>query len=169
MFPKARGHSRPGGSADRELWATLLDSIARVNRSVAGLWLNSELFSCREISGAPELFCAPDLHKMWYTSRRVLGVVVVASPSNGHSRLAFGLFEADPSSGQLYRRGRRIPLQEQPFRILAMLLERPGAVITREEVRKQLWPDGTFVDFDDGLDTAVKKLRYALGDSAQNP
>jgi DNA-binding winged helix-turn-helix (wHTH) protein/Tol biopolymer transport system component len=96
-------------------------------------------------------------------------VVVVASPSNGHSRLGFGLFEADPSSGELYRRGRRIPLQEQPFRILAMLLERPGEVVTREEVRRQLWPDGTFVDFDDGLDTAVKKLRYALGDSAQNP
>jgi DNA-binding winged helix-turn-helix (wHTH) protein/Tol biopolymer transport system component len=93
----------------------------------------------------------------------------VEAPSNRHSRLRFGLFEADPSSGELYRRGRRVPLQEQPFRILAMLLERPGEVVTREEVRKQLWPDGMFVDFDEGLDTALKKLRYALGDSAQNP
>jgi len=161
--------ARARGGADRESQARLLDSLHRVNRSVAGLWLNSELFSWCGISGAPELFRPPDLHKMWYTSRRVLGVVVVASLSNGHSRLGFGLFEADPSSGQLYRRGRRIPLQEQPFRILAMLLERPGEVVTREEVRKQLWPDGTFVDFNDGLDTAIKKLRYALGDSAQNP
>jgi eukaryotic-like serine/threonine-protein kinase len=93
----------------------------------------------------------------------------VETPSNGHSRLAFGLFEADPSSGELYRRGSRVALQEKPFRILAMLLERPGELITREEVRKQVWPDGTFVDFDEGLDTALKKLRYALGDSAQNP
>jgi DNA-binding winged helix-turn-helix (wHTH) protein/Tol biopolymer transport system component len=93
----------------------------------------------------------------------------VENPSNGHSRLSFGLFEADPSSGELYRRGTRVPVQEKPFRILAMLLERPGELITREEVRKQLWPDGTFVDFDEGLDTALKKLRYALGDSAQNP
>ena len=91
------------------------------------------------------------------------------TPSNGHSRLAFGLFEADPSSGELYRRGSRVALQEKPFRILAMLLERPGELVTREEVRKQVWPDGTFVDFDEGLDTALKKLRYALGDSAQNP
>jgi eukaryotic-like serine/threonine-protein kinase len=91
------------------------------------------------------------------------------APSNGHSRLVFGLFEANPSAGELYRRGQRVPLQEQPFRILAMLLERPGELVTREEVRKRLWPDGTFVDYDEGLDTALKKLRYALGDSAQNP
>lgn len=91
-----------------------------------------------------------------------------ASP-NRHTRLFFGLFEAELSSGELYRRGKRVPLQEQPFRILAMLLERPGGVVTREEARKRLWPEGTFVDFDEGLDTALKKLRYALGDSAQNP
>jgi cholera toxin transcriptional activator len=83
----------------------------------------------------------------------------VETPTNGHSRLGFGLFEADPSSGELYRRGSRVPLHEKPFRFLAMLLERPGEVITREEVRKQLWPEGTFVDFDEGLDTALKKLR----------
>jgi Tol biopolymer transport system component/DNA-binding winged helix-turn-helix (wHTH) protein len=60
-------------------------------------------------------------------------------------------------------------VQEQPFRILAMLLERPGQVVSREEVQKKLWPEGTFVDFDEGLDTALKKLRQALGDSPQNP
>jgi DNA-binding winged helix-turn-helix (wHTH) protein/WD40 repeat protein len=90
-------------------------------------------------------------------------------PSNGRTRLSFGQFEADLSLRELYKRGRRVYLQEQPFRILSMLLERPGEVVTREQVRKKVWPDGTFVDFDEGIDTAIKKLRQALGDSAQNP
>ncbi|HSY93624.1 MAG TPA: winged helix-turn-helix domain-containing protein [Candidatus Binatus sp.] len=93
----------------------------------------------------------------------------MGTPSIGRPRLAFGLFEADLAAGELYRNGRRIPLQEKPFHILALLLERPGEVVTREEVSKQLWPDGTHVDFDEGLDTALRKLRYALGDSAKNP
>ncbi len=93
----------------------------------------------------------------------------MASPSNARQRLRFGLFEADLASGELYKHGRLIHVQEKPFRILAMLLERPGEVVTREEVRKKLWPDGTFVDFDESLDTALKKLRQALGDSSQNP
>jgi DNA-binding winged helix-turn-helix (wHTH) protein/Tol biopolymer transport system component len=93
----------------------------------------------------------------------------VDAPSNGRLRLAFGLFEAYVSSGELRKRGQRVHLQVQPFQLLSMLLERPGEVVTREEVQKKLWPDGTFVDFDEGLDTALKKLRYALGDSAQNP
>jgi Tol biopolymer transport system component/DNA-binding winged helix-turn-helix (wHTH) protein len=91
------------------------------------------------------------------------------SPPNGLQRLRFGPFQADVSSGELYKLGRRVQLQDQPFRILVMLLERPGEVVTREEVRKELWPYGTFIDFDEGLDTALKKLRHALGDSAQNP
>ena len=93
----------------------------------------------------------------------------MASPSNGRQRLRFGLFEADLASGELYKHGRLIHVQEKPFRILAMLLERPGEVVSREEVQKKLWPDGTFVDFDESLDTALKKLRQALGDSPQNP
>ena len=93
----------------------------------------------------------------------------MGTPSNGRQRLRFGLFEADLASGELYKHGRLIHVQEQPFRILAMLLERPGEVISREEVQKTLWPEGTFVDFDEGLDTALKKLRQALGDSPQNP
>jgi Tol biopolymer transport system component/DNA-binding winged helix-turn-helix (wHTH) protein len=93
----------------------------------------------------------------------------VAAPSNGRSRVSFGLFEADLSSGELYKNGHRVPLQDKPFRLLSMLLERPGEVVTREEVRKRLWPDGTFVDFDEGLDTAIKKLRNALRDPARNP
>lgn len=93
----------------------------------------------------------------------------MVSPSNGRQRLRFGLFEADLASGELYKHGRLIHVQEKPFRILAMLLERPGEVVSREEVQKKLWPDGTFVDFDESLDTALKKLRQALGDSPQNP
>jgi Tol biopolymer transport system component/DNA-binding winged helix-turn-helix (wHTH) protein len=93
----------------------------------------------------------------------------VVARSNGRSRVSFGLFEADLSSGELYKSGLRVHLQDKSFRILSMLLERPGEVVTREEVKKQLWPAGTFVAFDQGLDTALQKLRYALGDSAQSP
>lgn len=90
-------------------------------------------------------------------------------PSNGRKLLRFGLFEADLSSGELYKCGRLVHLQDQPFRVLSILLVRPGEVVSREELRKELWPSGTYVEFDEGLDTAVKKLRYALGDSAQTP
>jgi len=93
----------------------------------------------------------------------------VGGPSTRRCRLSFGLFSADLSSGELYRGDRRVALQEKPFRILAMLLENPGEVVTRDDIRRQLWPDGVFVDFNEGIDTALKKLRYALGDSAQNP
>jgi Tol biopolymer transport system component/DNA-binding winged helix-turn-helix (wHTH) protein len=93
----------------------------------------------------------------------------LGSPFNGRQRLRFGLFEVDLASGELYKHGRLVHVQEQPFRILAMLLERPGEVVSREEVQKKLWPEGTFVDFDESLDTALKKLRHALGDSSQNP
>jgi cholera toxin transcriptional activator len=81
----------------------------------------------------------------------------------------FGIFEADLVTGQLRKSGVRIRLQEQPFQILALLIERQGDVITREELRKKLWPADTFVDFDHSLNTAVNKLREALGDSAANP
>jgi Tol biopolymer transport system component/DNA-binding winged helix-turn-helix (wHTH) protein len=81
----------------------------------------------------------------------------------------FGLYEVDLSAGELRKNGVKIKLQEQPFQILAVLLERAGEVVTREEVCQRLWPDGTFVDFDHSLGTAIKKLRQALGDSADNP
>ena len=83
-------------------------------------------------------------------------------------RVKFGSFEADLRSGELSKQGKRIPLQEQPFRLLSMLLERPGEVVTREEVRQRLWP-GTIVDFDHGLNKAISKIRDALGDSAETP
>lgn len=81
----------------------------------------------------------------------------------------FGAFVLDLSAGELRKSGVRIRLQEQPFQVLALLLERPGDVITRDEVRQKLWPSDTFVDFDHSLNTAVNKLREALGDSASSP
>src|SRR3989442_578924 len=83
--------------------------------------------------------------------------------------LQFGAFEVDLRAGELRKSGARIKLQEQPFQILSMLLERPGDVLTREELRQKLWPADTFVDFDNGLNTAIKKLRDTLGDSADSP
>ncbi len=81
----------------------------------------------------------------------------------------FGSFEADLQEGKLTKQGLRIRLQEQPFRILALLLEHPGELVTREEIRQKLWSHNTFVEFDAALNTAVRKLREALNDSADNP
>ena len=84
-------------------------------------------------------------------------------------RTRFGAFEVDLRSGALHKHGIRLKLQDQPFHVLAILLERPGEVVTREELRQKLWPADTFVDFDTGLNSAVKKLRDVLGDSAEEP
>ena len=81
----------------------------------------------------------------------------------------FGTFEVDARSGELRKQGKRIKLQEQPFQVLVHLLRRPGEVVTREELRSQVWSEDTFVDFDNGLNTAINKLREALGDSADSP
>lgn len=91
-------------------------------------------------------------------------------PENGESSTRrFGVFEVDLRGGELRRNGSRVKLQEQPFQILALLLERPGEVVTREELRHRLWPADTFVDFDHSLNAAIKRLRDALGDAAENP
>jgi Tol biopolymer transport system component/DNA-binding winged helix-turn-helix (wHTH) protein len=81
----------------------------------------------------------------------------------------FGTFEVDVPAGELRKNGLKLKLQEQPFQVLCMLLEHPGEVVTREELRSRLWPADTFVDFDHGLNAAVKRLRDTLGDSAENP
>jgi tetratricopeptide (TPR) repeat protein/DNA-binding winged helix-turn-helix (wHTH) protein len=81
----------------------------------------------------------------------------------------FGVIEADLRSGELRKHGLKVKIQEQPFRVLAMLLEQPGQIVTREELRKKLWPTDTFVDFEHGLNAAINKLRGALGDPADNP
>ncbi|MFZ3333479.1 MAG: winged helix-turn-helix domain-containing protein [Candidatus Acidiferrales bacterium] len=83
--------------------------------------------------------------------------------------MCFGLFEADLRSGELRKHGVRLKLQDQPFQVLALLLEHAGDVVTREELRQRLWPADTFVDFDTGLNSAVKKLRDVLADSADEP
>ena len=81
----------------------------------------------------------------------------------------FSVFELDPRSGELRKSGMRVALQDHSFRILVRLLDSPGQVVTREELRGLLWPADTFVDFERGLNTAVKRLRDALGDVADTP
>ena len=81
----------------------------------------------------------------------------------------FGVFEADLVSGELRKNGSVVRLQEQPFQVLVMLVERPGEMVTRDELRARLWSADTFVDFDHSLNTAINKLREALSDSASNP
>src|SRR5882762_3994295 len=86
-----------------------------------------------------------------------------------HEIVRFGTFEVDVRSGELRKQGVRVKLQEQPFHVLIVLLKCPGELVTREELRNQNWPADTFVDFDNSLNTAINKLREALGDAADNP
>jgi cholera toxin transcriptional activator len=81
----------------------------------------------------------------------------------------FGVFEVDSTTGELRRKGVRVKLHSQPFQVLFMLLERSGEMLTREEICRELWPDGTFVDYEHGVNSAVNRLREALGDKASNP
>lgn len=89
------------------------------------------------------------------------------SPATGTIR--FGPFTADLANGELHKNGSRIRLQEQPFQVLVALLQSSGQIVTREELRQKLWAEDTFVDFDHSLNTAVNKIREALGDSASYP
>jgi TolB-like protein/DNA-binding winged helix-turn-helix (wHTH) protein/Flp pilus assembly protein TadD len=89
--------------------------------------------------------------------------------STASARIRFDAFEVDLRSAELRKYGLKVKLHQQPFQILTMLLERPGEVVTREELQRRLWPSDTFVDFDVGLNSAVKKLREALHDSAETP
>lgn len=91
------------------------------------------------------------------------------SPENQGRQFRFGVFEANEAVGELRKEDVRLKLHSQPFQVLVMLLERPSELVTREEMRQRLWNQDTFVDFDHGLNTAVNKLREALGDSASNP
>ena len=92
------------------------------------------------------------------------------SPSNREATLLrFGVFEADLAAGELRKNGARIRLQGQPFQVLAALLQHAGQVVTRDHLRETIWPADTFVDFDHSLNTAVNKIREALGDSASSP
>jgi len=84
-------------------------------------------------------------------------------------RYRFGIFELDSATGELRRNGLRVKLHAQPSQVLGMLVERPGEILTREEICRELWPDGTFVDYEHGVNSAVNRLREALGDKASNP
>lgn len=87
-------------------------------------------------------------------------------PARGYR---FGVFEANAASGELLRQGIRVKLNAQPFQVLCMLLERPGELLTREAISHELWPEGTFVDYEHGVNSAVNRIREALGDTAGNP
>ena len=93
----------------------------------------------------------------------------VLEPSRQTSVLRFGTFEIGLQSGELRKAGVRIRIQQQPLKLLEILLERPGEVVTREELRNRMWPNESFGDFDQAVNVAIAKLRAALGDSADNP
>jgi len=92
-----------------------------------------------------------------------------ATTGTPERRAKFGLYEANFASGELRKNGSKLKLQEQPFQVLALLLDRAGQVVSREEIQQKLWPSDTFVDFDHSLNTAINKLRDVLGDTASNP
>jgi len=83
--------------------------------------------------------------------------------------IRFDMFEADFRAGELRKQGVKVKLQDQPLQVLQVLLQHPGQVVTREELRTIIWPSDTFVDFDVGINNAIKRLREALGDSAETP
>jgi cholera toxin transcriptional activator len=93
----------------------------------------------------------------------------VSPHGSSQALIQFGDYEVDLNSGELRKRGLRIRLQALPFQVLQILLERSGRVVAREELQKRIWPADTFVDFDHGLNNAIKKLRQALGDDAGEP
>ena len=90
-------------------------------------------------------------------------------PSRNCDSVGFGAFNIDLDTGEVRRRGVKVKLQGQPFAVLALLLERPGELVTREELKERIWGAETYVDFDQGLNKAIKKIRAALGDSAEQP
>jgi DNA-binding winged helix-turn-helix (wHTH) protein len=96
-------------------------------------------------------------------------MMIVKASSSVPPTLRFGVFELDPKAGELRKKGMKIRLQGQPVEILVMLLERPGVAVTREELQEKLWPADTFVDFEQGLNNAMKRLRAALDDDAESP
>src|SRR6478672_8651546 len=94
---------------------------------------------------------------------------MAVSPASRGKSLQFGAFELRVEAGELLKHGVRIRLQEQPLTLLACLLENPGAVVPREELSRRIWAEGTFVDYEHGLNAAVTRLRQALGDTAEAP
>src|SRR5258707_9039158 len=94
---------------------------------------------------------------------------ITQEASNLGGKLRFDVYEAEPRAGELRKHGVRIPLEDRPFRALLILLRRANEVVTREELKQQLWTSDVFIDFDHGLNTAIRKIRLALNDSADSP
>src|SRR5262245_53378632 len=111
----------------------------------------------------------PELTVQRCVGRRSEGILVSGKAGVVPRRFQFGSFDVNAASRELLRNRERIPLQELPFRVLLLLLERSGEIVTREEFHGELWPDGTFVEFEQGLNTAIKKVRQALSDDAESP
>src|SRR5580693_7930811 len=128
----------------------------------AGLWVPGNV----EFNQGLPPDCLPRLNRQ-QGSRASVGVALQQA-DYPFRRLRFGIFEADLRTGRLTRNGRRVRLQEQPFRLLTMLLEEPGQLVTRDTLHSRLWPTTT-IDFDHGLNKAISKIRDALGDAAENP
>src|SRR5438045_2054596 len=89
--------------------------------------------------------------------------------SGAPRKFRFASFELDEDAGELRREGIKIRLQDQPFQILTILLDNPGKIVSRDDLREKIWPSNTFVDFDHGINNAIKRLREALGDTAETP
>jgi len=102
---------------------------------------------------------------VWYAFVRI----VMEADDRARGRLTFGVFELDLRAGELRKRGLRVRLQQQPFQVLALLIEHAGEVVSREDLQKAVWPADTFVDFDHGLNKTINKIREAIGDSAESP
>src|SRR5438128_7733228 len=130
------------------------------------MWVTRQRVERRRVAGACNRKILSAGTGVLHSSRS--GVAVKTS-SSVPPTLRFGVFELDPQAGELRKKGMKIRLQGQPVEILAMLLQRPGETITREELQKKLWPVDTFVDFEQGLNNAIKRLRASLDDSAENP
>ncbi|HXO35358.1 MAG TPA: winged helix-turn-helix domain-containing protein [Candidatus Acidoferrales bacterium] len=140
-----------------------------VNWRFAELFLKNEMPAFQEVKPRSEVERRKRGRACDAKLATFLGLSVQTSRQRNRPRLRFGQFEADLQKEELYKRGLPVRLENLPFRVLAALLEHPGSPMTREELCARLWPDGTHVDFDEGLNTAVKKLRRALGDSSDTP
>jgi Tol biopolymer transport system component/DNA-binding winged helix-turn-helix (wHTH) protein len=124
----------------------------------------NRLFGLREMVNSP-----PTARRRARLAGTRVGAWGVAVTGQRQGRLSFGTFEVDRESGELLKRGSPLRVQEKPLQLLLLLLEHPGEIVLREDLQRRLWPNGIYVDFDKGLNTAVKKLRYALGDSPDKP
>lgn len=109
------------------------------------------------------------LIRLWALCAEASAVYIRRGMSSANKVFRFGSYQADARTGELHKEGARVRLQEQPFQVLLMLLERPGELVTREEIQARLWGAETFVDFDHSLNTAINKLRETLNDSATEP